>query len=126
MSVALSQRLRDLRHRLAATENLQTIADIRGRDAVRRAQRPPGGFRDAGRLLRWEAAAHSVEERCIRLHAQHVGAKALDRPAPFDTCPMTHGARPQTKNLMISITTIRGPAANEKSMISVRILLPFS
>ena len=29
MSVALSQRLRDLRHRLAATENLQTIADIR-------------------------------------------------------------------------------------------------
>ena len=25
-----------------------------------------------------------------------------------------HGARPQTKNLMISITTIRGPAANEK------------
>jgi hypothetical protein len=29
MSVALSQRLRDLRHRLAATENLQAIADIR-------------------------------------------------------------------------------------------------
>ena len=25
----------------------------------------------------------TVEERCIRLHAQHVGAKALDRPAPL-------------------------------------------
>ena len=38
MSVALSQRLRDLRHRLAATENLQTIADIR-RAATRFAER---------------------------------------------------------------------------------------
>jgi len=38
MSVALSQRLRDLRHRLAETENLQTIADIR-RAAMRFAER---------------------------------------------------------------------------------------
>ena len=67
----------------------------------------------------------TVEERCIRLHAQHVGAKALDRPAPFDTCPMTPpGPAPNEKPNDFNNHNSR-PGREKKSMISVRILLPF-
>jgi hypothetical protein len=95
------------------------------------------GRREASRRPwqpRWDIAP-----RVFRIAASfgQLGRLSSGESVPLDRssvtgrsiCDLQHlpddptGPRPQTKNLMISIATIHGPAANENS---VRILLPFS
>jgi hypothetical protein len=61
----------------------------------------------------------SAAEASTRWPAHQVAIALLDHvpvgsSGKCQTEPADRAARPQTKNLMISIATIRGPAANEK------------